>query len=406
MATEKVGIYRKYYGPVPRNKDGSPLAKSQWPKKRACSWCVRWFGYDGKRYSKSFKTRKEAERFADKKQIEVQRGRADPPPQISLRDYYREHKELMEGNVAPSTLYGHLLSIEGLAATVGWQRPLDRISVKDIERFRVGRFKRGIAPSTANKDLQTLRRIFNLAIVRGYLRKGGNPCDGIPKLKVCDKQPNYIRPEEFEKLYRFTPNSFWRAFLATVYTTGLRLREATNLTWREIDFQSAQLHVTRKSKDGFVQAWTPKDHQMRSIPLSDKTLDILKVWRSDGPQGCPYVFMQQRRWKNYRRQVEAGQWKEGSDIVNNVLKRFQTLCRKTGIGPYTIHDMRRSCITNWARHLPMHVVKQLAGHSDIETTQRYYLSVQPEDISRAREVQALLLKNIPTEDLTDPKMTH
>jgi len=93
-------------------------------------------------------------------------------------------------------------------------------------------------------------------------------------------------------------------------------------------------------------------------------------------------------------------------LTNNALRRFQTLCRRGGVGPYTIHDMRRSCITNWAKHLPIHVVKQLAGHSDIRTTQRYYLSVQPEDVNRAQAIQAEIVGEIPRGDLTDPKVTH
>ena len=69
MATEKVGIYRKYHGKIPTDKSGQSLPKSDWPKKRAFRWAVRWFGSDGKRYSKSFKTRKEAERYAEIKQL-------------------------------------------------------------------------------------------------------------------------------------------------------------------------------------------------------------------------------------------------------------------------------------------------------------------------------------------------
>ena len=60
MATEKVGVYRKYHGAVPNEKSGTPLAKSEWPRARPFSWAVRWFGSDGKRFSKSFKNRREA----------------------------------------------------------------------------------------------------------------------------------------------------------------------------------------------------------------------------------------------------------------------------------------------------------------------------------------------------------
>ena len=56
--------------------------------------------------------------------------------------------------------------------------------------------------------------------------------------------------------------------------------------------------------------------------------------------------------------------------------------------------------------MPIHVVQQWAGHSDIKTTQRFYLSVQPGDVAKAQAVQERLLRGVPDTDLTDPKMTY
>jgi len=123
------------------------------------------------------------------------------------------------------------------------------------------------------------------------------------------------------------------------------------------------------------------------------------VFRGDSP----YVFMEQSRWDYYRQTVEEGRWKDGQDLVNNVLRRFKTLCRRAGVGRFTIHDLRRSCITNWARALPIHVVKQLAGHSDIDTTQKFYLSIQPEDIVKAQKVQSDAVANVPKTGPDDSK---
>jgi len=51
----------------------------------------------------------------------------------------------------------------------------------------------------------------------------------------------------------------------------------------------------------------------------------------------------------------------------------------SGIADCTLHDLRRSAITNWAQQLPIQVVQQLAGHSNITATIEYYLAVRPED---------------------------
>jgi len=48
-----------------------------------------------------------------------------------------------------------------------------------------------------------------------------------------------------------------------------------------------------------------------------------------------------------------------------------------------LHDIHRSAITNWAKKLPIQVVQQLAGHSDIATTRKYYLAVRSEDLASA-----------------------
>jgi integrase len=225
-------------------------------------------------------------------------------------------------------------------------------------------------------------------------------------LKIGRKRPAYCNPSEFASIFAAAGDSLWRALLVVLYTTGLRLREALNLTWSDIDFAAGQLHVTRKVAAGLVQAWTPKDHEARTIPLSQPVIAALTAWQSIAPENCPYAFMERGRWQYYRQQVSEGCWSAKTDLVNNVLRRFKTLCRKAGVGRYTVHDLRRSCITNWARKLPIHVVQQLAGHSDIKTTQQFYLSVRPEDLAEVQNVASSLLAQLPKTEVTDPKLTH
>ncbi len=180
MATKRVGVYRSYHGPIPKDSAGDPLPESQWPKKRLHSWVVRWYGTDRQRHSRSFRTKKEAERHAETKQQEVRQGTADPPPKTTLREVYREHKKLTRGHVARTTLVMHLTAIEQLAADVGWQKSLATVTVRDIEGLRARRLQEGLAAATANKELKLLRRVSNLAIQRGYLRhRAGSTATGL-----------------------------------------------------------------------------------------------------------------------------------------------------------------------------------------------------------------------------------
>jgi len=406
MATTKVGVYRRWCGPIPKDRSGQPLPRGEWPKRRAHRWLVRWFGLDGKRYGKAFETRKEAEQFVEGKQIEVHNGKGDPPPSVTLKEYKTVHAEVMKGHLARSTFNLHLKAIDLLAEHVGWERPLHRISTREVEQFRAARLATGHSPSSANRELRSLKRIFNLAIMRGYLAPGQNPCLALPRIKVGRQRNAYCSPAEFQTILRAAPDGLWRAFLVLVYSTGLRLREATNLTWKDVEFQPGQVHVTRKAGGSWVQPWQPKDHEMRSVPLPEQAVSLLAAWQAAAPEECPYVFMEHGRWEYYRRQVSEGRWRSGLDLVNNLLRRFKTICRRAGVGPYTIHDMRRSCITNWARRLPIHVVQQLAGHSEIQTTETYYLSVHEDDLAKARKVQSELVGELPESRPTDTKLTQ
>jgi integrase len=405
MPTEKVGVYRKYHGPVPTDAAGNPLPKSDWLTKRPYRWAARWYGYDGNRYSKSFKTRKEADRFAETKQADVRQGRSDPPEHCNLREFYEEHRKLWKGSMARATAIMQLAVLRDLATQVGWERDLKKIRSRDIEKFRAWRAETLRTP-TVNKEVKLLRRLFTLAISRGYLLKDGNPCDGIVLAKVGEKKPAYLSPEKFELVYKQAVDVRDRAKLVVFYTTGLRREELHNLVWDDVDFDRQIVHVAQHLANGYIQGWTPKDHERREIPIPQHAIDLLLELRKSAPADCPYIFMDEERWNYYRDCVDRGEWTETQDLVNNVLRKFKTLVKRAGLALCTLHDLRRSCITNWARKMSIHVTQQLAGHADINTTRRFYLSVQEDDLKTAREAQQSLVTGLIGLPATDPKLTH
>ena len=343
MATEKVGVYRKYHGPVPKDKSGKPLPKSEWSRKRAFRWAVRWFGSDGKRYSRSFKTRKEADRYAKKIQASIDKGKPDKPKKITLGAFKSEHETVMRGQVANKTLKDHIRALRLFAYHVGSNVPLVRINARHAESFVAERLAQGLAVGTVNKDIRTLKGIFNLAIeLRDYLAESTNPFAKIRQRRFTPKPPNYVPKEDFKRLFSAADTAWWKALLALAYTSGAREDELLNLTWADVDLQKNQLHITRKDRCDWIQPWQPKDHELRIIPLPEQTVNLLAAWQSVAPENCPYIFMEHGRWDYYRQRVGQRKWRTGQSLVNNVLRRFKTLCRRAKVGSYTIHDLRRS----------------------------------------------------------------
>jgi integrase len=394
MATEKIGIYRRWFGKVPK-VNGKPAPKSNWPKCRRHSWTVRWYGNTGKRYARNFKTRILADQFARKLQEDINRGKADRPDKISLSAFIREHKEVMAGQVAYATLYDQIRALEFFKKFIGGSVLLTKIKPREAEAFIAYRIKSGSAIETANKDIRTLRRIFNLAIdPRGYLQEGQNPFGRLKQRKKSQQPVRYVEIAEYQKLLDATEKLWWKAFVSIAYGSGLRRDEIFNLTWQNIDFENKLICINARKSTKLTIEWEPKDHQSRTVPISEHTIQLLANLQLTAPEGYPYIFITPTRFKVIKKREMDGKWNPKCEAINNVGRDFSVIRKRAGITDCTLHDLRRSAITNWAKHLPIHVVQQFAGHSNIATTRKYYLSVRPEDITSAGQVINKIMESV------------
>ena len=135
-------------------------------------------------------------------------------------------------------------------------------------------------------------------------------------------------------------------------------------------------------------AWQPKDHEPRTIPIPQETVQLLANLQAESDEGNPYVFLTMDRLNHVLRRRAEGTWQSDFELANNLTRSVEVVCRHAEVEYFTPHDLRRSCITNWARRLPIQTVQYLAGHSSITTTRKYYLSVLEADCITAREIQS------------------
>ncbi len=202
--------------------------------------------------------------------------------------------------------------------------------------------------------------------------------------------------KEYRRLLEASPRLWWQVLISVAYGSGLRRGEMLNLTWADVDFEKQRIHVQAKSPSPSLLEWEPKDHENRVVPVSAEAIQLLANMQAESNEGFPYVFISVTRLKQIRQRQRAGRWNPRSDVVNNLGRDFGTLLRRAGVEPCTLHDLRRSAITNWAQHLPIQVVQQLAGHSDISTTRKYYLTVRPEDMASANRVLEKIMDSATT----------
>jgi len=265
---------------------------------------------------------------------------------------------------------------------------LNKIQPRHAEAFIADRpSSKKVSIATVNKCIRTLRRIFNLAIVpRGYLAEGQNPFAKIKERKTTENEMRYVKVEEYLSLMGKSTSIWWRAFLSIAYGSGLRRNEILHLTWKDIDFESRSIKVTAKKGTDDILEWEPKNRKNRIVPMSDESTRLLADIQVKAQEGHPYVFISPERLSRIKHRRGIRNWNSTSETVNNLNRDFNVFRRRAGVHKCTLHDLRRSAITNWAGQLPIQVVQQHTGHSDISTTRKYYLAVRPEDVVSANKV--------------------
>lgn len=134
MATVRVGVYKKWQGAVPTDRCGTPLPKNEWSRKRSFRWVARWFGSDGKRYSRSFESRKEANKYAESRQAAIRAGRADEPNSITLREFAKMYIDL-RGDLASTTRLEQERTLRFLKEHLGEEMNVAKITPLDARRF-------------------------------------------------------------------------------------------------------------------------------------------------------------------------------------------------------------------------------------------------------------------------------
>ncbi len=155
--------------------------------------------------------------------------------------------------------------------------------------------------ATVNKDIRTLKSIFNLAIEpRGYLTEGQNPFAKIRERKMTENEIRYVTVEEYHKLVKAAEKIWWHVLFALAYGSGLRRNEILHLTWADIDFEHQRIKVSAKKGTEDILEWDPKNRITVSIVLSfcQDTIQQFtccgKVFRPNGEiilPGCCYVRM-------------------------------------------------------------------------------------------------------------------
>ena len=262
----------------------------------------------------------------------------------ALPAFIEEYLRYAEANKAKKSYERDVLTLKHFTGFIEADK-LSGVTATKLEAYKAHRRENGAKPATLNRELNTIKAMFNKAVAWGAL--ADNPAKTVKKFREPRRQIRYLSKEEARTLL-VAAEGHMKPVIETFLLTGLRRGELIHLTWADIDFKNKILSVQGKGD------WQPKDYETRHIPMTPRLVEILQ---NHPRKEDSFVFVN----------------RQGQSLDPDVLSHdFLKLVRRRGIKGASVHTLRHS----FASHLVMsgadlYTVQKLLGHSSIKTTEIY-----------------------------------
>ena len=154
---------------------------------------------------------------------------------------------------------------------------------------------------------------------------------------------------------------------------GLRQGEALGLWWDDVDLAAGVIRVRR-------QLLRPDE---AGAPLTFGPVKSARSRRTLALPGRLAELLTEHRDKQAAEREAAGGWADARLVFatvagtpvdhRNDAREFKALCRRAGIPPYRVHDLRHTAATLLiAQGMHARVVMEVLGHSQIAVTMNVY----------------------------------
>jgi integrase len=252
---------------------------------------------------------------------------------------------------------------------------LQKLTAYQLQVFYARKLKEGASASRIVRFHAVLHKALDHA--KRMKLVGTNVSEGLDLPKLEHYEASFLVPDQASLLLREAKTRDLDALIALALITAMRLGEVLGLRWSDIDFDKGVLRITRTvnyyTGYGFVEGKPKTESGKRTIVLPRVVIKMLYHHRDVQKE----------------KQARAGtDWvdnnlvfcgKKGGFMVRTTLKyQFDKLLDDVGLPHIRFHDLRHSAATILlSMGIPIKVVQELLGHSDVAMTLRVYGHVMP-----------------------------
>lgn len=310
--------------------------------KKTGIWYINYINLNGKRVRKSLGTKDKKLAQLKLKEIEVElaKGRLGFTVNISLGEFLKKYLEWSKNTKSKNTYLTDEKSARDLLEYFGDKIRLSQINLQKLEGFKVFLVdSKGYSKTTANIRIRHIKAMFNKAVQWQFLEK--SPADDLKQFKTPKGKHDFLTMQEIKKLFSVIENKEHLAIFNLLFWTGMRISEAINLEWDDIDLDEMIIKVRSKEN------WHTKNYKERHIPIHPELIPHIKYLKEVSPYK-PVKFK-----------------------YSSIEHMFQRYSKKSGI-KVTPHLLRHSIATALASEgVSPQVIQKILGHSNITTTMIY-----------------------------------
>jgi integrase len=289
--------------------------------------------------------------------------------QAKLAEFLKEHRERLDtlaSESSPKMIFGEALKIHQqnqaddvtikpstrrywnqifAALLKTWpaleSREIRRITRTDCTEW-ARRFRKTASPTRYNNTIAGLRHVFKIAVDAGVIY--GNPADKLERMPVRQRELTLPSREQFLQIVDHVAKAgAWCSrdcadFLRGLAFTGMRIGEAAQVEWRDLDIAVGEVIVRGDAQTG-TKNWT-----IRRVPMIPDARALFERMHSERSE-------ESLTEKVFR--------------VNEAQRAINSACKKLGIPRLTHHDLRHLFATICIESgVDIPTVSRWLGHKD------------------------------------------
>lgn len=311
-------------------------------RRRGTSYMADLTSPAGARYRRTFKSREAAELWHAETLLAFSSGSSAPPNLKQAATMPTTVGQLLEKTwdrywkdaKSALTIQCNMRTVE---RWFGKDLPLDQVTEDRVQQF-ADELLRDSSPATVNRKLAVLSKMMTYAHRMGWVKDKPE----IPRKRESRGRVSFYSSEDIDRIHRVLesrsmPHADLFLFLCD---TGLRLGEALELEWKDIDAER-------------VTVWEQKGAAAGSVPLTARAKEVLERRRLHCPVKGPF-----------------------EDCTKHTARYYWHLMReemgKQDDPEWIWHTCRHTFVSRLVQAgVPLKTVKDLARHQDISTTVRY-----------------------------------